>query len=160
MVRTGLKPGMIVRSPGFICIDGACLLESQSYVVEAIEQAMLLERVDTSNPITPPSGRMDFLRLKIDGDRGVGAATGVIHQLVEVFLADDDRQNAVLEAVVVEDVGEAGRDHAADAEIEERPGACSRDEPQPKLSPATRIEALRQAGLLSTKSGFSVPSSL
>ena len=33
-----------------------------------------------------------------------------------------DRQDAVLEAVVVEDVGERGRDHAADAEIEQRPG--------------------------------------
>ncbi len=32
------------------------------------------------------------------------------------------RQDAVLEAVVVEDVGEAGRDHAADAEVEQRPG--------------------------------------
>src|SRR5213080_1718309 len=38
-------------------------------------------------------------------------------------------------------------------------GACSREEPQPKLSPATRILALRYADLLSTKSGFSLPSS-
>ena len=33
-----------------------------------------------------------------------------------------DRQDAVLEAVVVEDVGERGGDHAADAEVEQRPG--------------------------------------
>jgi len=39
-------------------------------------------------------------------------------------------------------------------------GACSRDEPQPKLSPATRIWALRQAGWFKVKSGFSEPSSL
>ncbi len=39
------------------------------------------------------------------------------------FSGDDhDGQNAVLEAVVVEDVGEARGDHAADAEIEQRPG--------------------------------------
>ena len=37
-------------------------------------------------------------------------------------------------------------------------GACSRDEPQPKLSPATMISALRQAGWFSTKSGISCPS--
>ena len=42
--------------------------------------------------------------------------------LSEVLGADLDRQDAVLEAVVVEDVGEAGRDDAADAEIEQRPG--------------------------------------
>ena len=38
-------------------------------------------------------------------------------------------------------------------------GACSRDDPQPKFSPATRMTEWRQAGLLSTKSGFSEPSS-
>src|SRR3712207_8927519 len=35
---------------------------------------------------------------------------------------DRDRQDAVLEAVVVKNVGEAGRDDAADAEIEQGPG--------------------------------------
>mmetsp|Transcript_2513 Transcript_2513/g.4267 ORF Transcript_2513/g.4267 Transcript_2513/m.4267 type:complete len:224 (+) Transcript_2513:159-830(+) len=39
-------------------------------------------------------------------------------------------------------------------------GACSREEPQPKLSPAIRICALRYCGLFSTKSGISVPSRL
>ncbi len=39
-------------------------------------------------------------------------------------------------------------------------GACSRDEPQPKLWAATKICAPLYAGLLSTKSGFSEPSSL
>src|SRR6476646_922477 len=39
-------------------------------------------------------------------------------------------------------------------------GACSRLEPQPKLSPATSTLALRYAGLLRMKSGFSLPSSL
>src|SRR5208282_3804280 len=38
-------------------------------------------------------------------------------------------------------------------------GACSREEPQPKLWPATMIDALRCAGLLRTKSGCSDPSS-
>ncbi|CDX62803.1 hypothetical protein MPL3365_80005 [Mesorhizobium plurifarium] len=64
----------------------------------------------------------DFLGFQIDRQRRVGAARGVVHQLVEVFRADGDRQDAVLEAVVVEDVGERGRDHAADAEVEQRPG--------------------------------------
>src|SRR6266436_3950794 len=40
---------------------------------------------------------------------------------IRVFLGDAARQDAVLEAVVVEDVAERGRDHAADAEIHERP---------------------------------------
>ena len=39
-------------------------------------------------------------------------------------------------------------------------GACSREEPQPKLSPATRIFESRHPGLFSTKSSRSEPSSL
>ena len=38
-------------------------------------------------------------------------------------------------------------------------GACSREEPQPKLSPATRIVAPLYSGRFSTKSGCSLPSS-
>src|SRR5665213_1038389 len=50
------------------------------------------------------------------------AALGVVEQFVEVFLGNADRQNAVLETVVVENVAERGRDQAANAEIEQRPG--------------------------------------
>ena len=64
----------------------------------------------------------DFLLLQIDRERGIGAALGVVEQLVEVLGADADRQHAVLETVVVENVAERGRDHAADAEIHQRPG--------------------------------------
>jgi hypothetical protein len=109
--------------------------------------------------MTPPSGP-DFLRFQIDGHRGVGAATGVIHQLVEVFLADDDRQNAVLEAVVVEDVGEAGGDHAADAEIEQRPGRVLARGAAAEIVAGDEDLRIAPGRLLSTKSGFSVPSSL
>src|SRR5436309_13935016 len=38
-------------------------------------------------------------------------------------------------------------------------GACSRDDPQPKLSPATSTQALAASGRLSTKSGRGAPSS-
>ena len=38
-------------------------------------------------------------------------------------------------------------------------GACSRDEPQPKLSPATKILAPLNAGLFNSNLGFSEPSS-
>jgi hypothetical protein len=43
-------------------------------------------------------------------------------QLLQVLGADGDRQDAVLEAVVVEDVCEGCGDDAADAEVEQRPG--------------------------------------
>ena len=75
-----------------------------------------------SNFTTPPSGPADFLLLQVDRQRGVGAALGVVEQLLQVLGADLDRQHAVLEAVVVEDVAELGRDHAADAVVHQRPG--------------------------------------
>src|SRR3546814_477462 len=65
----------------------------------------------------------DLLLLQIDGDDGVGAARGVVHQQIHLLLRQNDGQNAVLEAVVVEDVGEARRDDAADAGVEQRPGS-------------------------------------
>ena len=39
-------------------------------------------------------------------------------------------------------------------------GACSREEPQPKLSPASRMRAPAAPGWLSTKSGLGLPSGL
>ena len=38
-------------------------------------------------------------------------------------------------------------------------GACSREDPQPKLLPATKMEALRYGSLFNTKSGRSTPCS-
>src|SRR5262249_22112662 len=67
-------------------------------------------------------GAADLLLREVDRQRGVGAALGVVEQLLQVLGRDLDRQHAVLEAVVVEDVAERGRDHAADAEIHQRPG--------------------------------------
>src|SRR3546814_2236725 len=67
-------------------------------------------------------GAGNLLGLEVDREDRIGTARRVIHQLVQVVLTDDDRQDAVLEAVVVEDVGEAGGDDAADSEVEKSPG--------------------------------------
>ena len=64
----------------------------------------------------------DRLGFEVDRHHRIGALLGVFHQLVDDLLGQRDRQNAVLEAVVVEDIGEAGCDDAANAEIEQRPG--------------------------------------
>src|SRR5262249_44898858 len=67
-------------------------------------------------------GTADLLLLEVDGDDGVCASFGVVHQLVDLALRKLNRQDAVLEAVVVEDIGEAGRDDTSYAEIQQRPG--------------------------------------
>ena len=81
---------------------------------------MLAERVEVELD-RAAIGAADFLPGEIDRQRRVGAALGVVEKLGEILGRHRDRQNAVLETVVVENVGERGRDHAADAEIEERP---------------------------------------
>ena len=122
-------------------LDVVRLLERQSDIVETFHQAALEEGIDVEAndaAVRPP----DLLARQIDGDGGVRPTRRIVEQLVDLALRQPDRQNAVLEAVVVEDVGEARRDDAAKAEIEQRPGRMLSDEPQPKLSPAIRICAL------------------
>src|SRR5690606_12865130 len=101
--------------------DRGILVQRQPDVVEPVQQAIALEVVDVELDHTAV-GTADFLGFEVDGQRRVRAARGVVHELVEILRADRYRENAVLEAVIVEDVGEAGGDHAAYAEIEQRPG--------------------------------------
>src|SRR6185437_1567703 len=121
---TGWRPesGPGALGPGLrlVTVDRSLLLHGETDVVEAVQQAVLAEGVDLEfhRAAVRPA---NFLIGQIDRQRRIGAALGVVEQFVEVVLADADRQNAVLEAVIVEDVAEGGRDHAADAEIEQRP---------------------------------------
>src|SRR5216684_7221952 len=101
--------------------DRRRLLQGEPDIVEAVQQAVLAEGVDVEFD-DAAVGPGDRLAGEIDGEPGVGALLGVVHQRVDDLLRQLDRQDAVLEAVVVEDVGEARRDDAAYAEIQERPG--------------------------------------
>src|SRR3546814_12717813 len=95
--------------------------EGEADVVEAVEQTVLAEGIDLER-YGSAVGTGDLLLLQVDRDHGVGAALRVVHQQRHLLLRQGDRQDAVLEAVVVEDVGEGWRDDAADAEVQERPG--------------------------------------
>src|SRR3954468_12820236 len=114
-------PGAFGLCLCLVAVDRGLLFHGQADIVEAVHQAVLAERIDLELD-RAAIGAADFLGAEVDAERRVGAALGVIEQLVEVGLRDSDRQDAVLEAVVVEDVAERGRDHAANAEIEQRPG--------------------------------------
>src|SRR5690606_37525541 len=115
-----LCPGTQFGALGLECVDAASLFHGQADIVETVEQAMALEIVEIEGN-RAAIGTVNFLGFEIDGEGCIGAARSVVHQLVQLFLSDLDRQDAVLEAVIVEDVGERGRDDAADTEIKQGP---------------------------------------
>src|SRR5262245_26176092 len=101
--------------------DRRRLLHGEPDVIQSVEQAALAMRIDVELHHAAVRSA-DLLVFEIDGERRIGAALRIIEQLVEILGRDPDGQNAVLEAVVVENVAELGGDHAADAEIEQCPG--------------------------------------
>src|SRR5207237_9345555 len=111
------------REPGLFLVgaDLAHLLLGQTDIVEPVQEAVLAECIDLEAYLLAvrPSDRLGF---QLDRHHCVGAFPSVFHQLVDDLLGESDRQDAVLEAIIVEDVGKARRDDAADAVIEERPG--------------------------------------
>src|SRR3984893_7559840 len=116
-----LHPGSLRLGLLLKALDLAGFEIGHADVVEAFEQAFLAVRVDVEFHYAAV-GAADFLFLQVDAERRIGAALGVVEQLFQVFRRHLDRQHAVLEAVVVENVPERGRDHAGDAEIHQRPG--------------------------------------
>ena len=75
-----------------------------------------------SNLTTPPSGpRISCFSRSIDSV-ALAPRSASSNSFSRSSGTDLDRQHAVLEAVVVEDVAELRRDHAADAVVHQRPG--------------------------------------
>src|SRR5882757_3270870 len=117
-----VQPGLGVLLASLEVVDLRLLLHGQPDIVEAVQQAVLAEGVDLEMH-RAAVGTLDLLLLEVDLDDGIGAAARIVHQLGDDLLRHPDRQDAVLEAVVVEDVGEILGDDATDAEIEQRPGS-------------------------------------
>src|SRR6185437_5569124 len=90
-------------------------------IVQAVQQKVLAERIDFKRNLLPARSN-DNLALQIDRYAGVAAELGVLDQGVADLARQADRQDAVLEAVVEENIGEVRRDDAANAEIQQRPG--------------------------------------
>ena len=68
----------------------------------------------------------DGLGGEIDGENSVGAVLGIAHQQIDLIGRQGYRQDPVLKAIIIENIGEARGDDAADTEIEQRPGARAR----------------------------------
>ncbi len=167
-------------------------------VVQPLKQGMLFEIIDLKMQDLPARSS-DRLRRQVNVQGVAFAGLDLGKELLDNSIIEGHRQDAVIEAVVIEYVGKAGGDEAAEAIFQDRPrrvfargaaaevitcqqdahtlvarlveheirirsaifevapvgeervrktgepysriahGACSREEPQPKLSPASRM---------------------
>jgi hypothetical protein len=128
------------------------VLERTRDVVEPVQQAVAPERDRTSNAISSPSDRRIDLPLEVDFRRR--SALDGLDQRPSSAGGSTIVTRPDFKRVRCEDVAERRRDDDVEAVVLQRPGACSRDEPQPKLrprqdrAPATPAGAARTSGSL------------
>src|SRR5580704_17691658 len=94
--------------------------QRQTDIVPALQQTLLAEGIDLEFDAAAVRAA-HLLLFEIDADDRVGTALGVIHESVHVGLRQRDGQDAVLETIVIENIGKRRRDNTANAEIEKRP---------------------------------------
>src|SRR5690606_22978727 len=116
------EPGGFLAPARLVGADLVHVLERQADVVQPFEQALLAERVDVEPQRRAVRGG-DGLGGEVDRQPVAGRRFGLAEQPVDRVLPEHDQEQPVLEAVVVEDVGEARPDDGADAVVEQRPGS-------------------------------------
>src|SRR5690606_8804775 len=114
------QPGVVLLVLALEGADRLGILQSQADIVQAVEQAVLAEGIDFEGVLLAVRTG-NALRSQIDGQLVTLGGFGLLEQLVDLILFQYDRQQAVLEAVVVEDVGKARRDDGAEAILVQRP---------------------------------------
>ena len=166
MVRGGRRrPAVTRRRDGCRCARGGPprtrrwrrLVEQVADLVGPRQQHPLGEGIDVEGQVLV-TGQVDQLLLQVDPQLDVGLGRHEVEQLAVALGLDDDRQEAVLQGVVAEDVGEAVEMTARKPHCGERPGSVLARQPQPKLSPASRICRALRLGLVEDEVGRGCPS--
>src|SRR4029450_13633385 len=106
--------------PGFECFDFVRMLESQPDLVEAVQHTVLGERIDFEFKALAAGGRYSLL-LEVDTQPIAIRTVYVAKQAIDDFLVETDHEEPVLEAVVVENIRETGRDDRLKAVLQQRP---------------------------------------
>jgi hypothetical protein len=96
----------------------ALLLQQEAKLVDTVQQAVAREGIDREINASP-RGQLQGAPLQIDADFAAGIDRSARSL---VALIDDDGQQAVLQRVVAEDVGDLGADDRAEAVIQQCPG--------------------------------------
>ena len=115
------------------------MAQRQADVVETVDQAVLAEGLHLERS-SVPSGLTTTWRGRSIRQLVAGkAAASSNRRRATCASGSTDRQQAVLEAVVEEDVGELGAISARKPYWSSAQGACSRLEPQPKFLRASSM---------------------
>src|SRR6185503_7485150 len=115
-------PGKLRFAPRLEGADLVRVAQRKADLVETVQQAVLAEGVDVEAEFLRAIRRRHRLAFQVDRQLEPGKRGGVVEELVDLVLAQHHGQEAVLEAVGEEDVAERRRDHAAKAEVHQRPG--------------------------------------
>jgi len=96
--------------------------QGKSDVVKTVDEAILAEGVDFEVHELAAVRRGYGLRLQVDHEPKARKGSGLVEQPVDLRFGERDRQQAVLAAVVVENVGVGRRDERPEAVLGKRPG--------------------------------------
>src|SRR5690606_3969602 len=121
---TSNVPGALLRQPAsgpkqpgsslppfvFISFNQVRILQRQADIIEAIQQAVLTERINLKGVFFAIRAA-NHLRFQVHGQLIAFVGFHRFEQLINALLIQHDRQQAVLEAVIEENVGVAGRDN-------------------------------------------------
>src|SRR5690349_21637903 len=115
------KPGKLCFSPLFERADLVGVPQGQADLVQAVQQRVAARGVDLEAVRLRAVRGRDCLALQVHHQPEAGERA-VVEEAVDLGLLQRDGKQAVLEADVVEDVAERGRDHALEAEFLQGPG--------------------------------------
>src|SRR5579863_1875730 len=107
--------GLFIRQNIFL------LLQGEADFIEAVQEAMTAKPVDFQVECQPVIGG-DLLFFQVHLQSITRKAADMLEKQFDLRLAEMNREEPVLKAITVKDIGEGGRDDAAEAEIQKRPG--------------------------------------
>src|SRR5690242_4244269 len=114
------EPRLLRKPLSFERANLVGLPQREPDIVEAVQQAVLAKCVDFER-VFAAVGRAHALRIEIDRQLIAVERIGLVEQVIDLLLSQSDRQHAVLEAVVEEDIGKAGRDQRTKTVLLQRP---------------------------------------
>src|SRR5580765_968742 len=106
-------PGELRFAPRLEGADLVGVAQRQADLVETVEDAMLAERIDVETEALRAVAGRDRLLFQIDDQFEPRKRRRLVEKPVDLGLGERDRQEAVLEGVVLEDLAERRRDHRA-----------------------------------------------